>query len=239
MPLSPYDRESTSALTGGSLGVHDYAQSGDDLAVAENPSNEPVQSEIPPLGFALGHCHGVYVLAENKNGLVIVDAHAAHERITYETLKTAWRAKTMATQRLLVPVEVAVSTSEADLAESHNEQLAQTGLHISRLSPGCVQVLELPSLLAKADASALLRDVLSELNSHGHSQLVDTAIDAVLSSMACHGSVRANRYLSIPEMNALLRQIEATPNSGQCNHGRPTWTELGMNSLDKLFMRGR
>ncbi len=229
MPLSPYARDS----------VNPSATDTADVAVAEEPGDADPHADVPPLGFALGHCHGVYVLAENKNGLVIVDAHAAHERITYEGLKSAWRGKAVATQRLLVPVEVSVSTTEADLGEAHSESLAQTGLHISRLSPGCLQVLELPSLLAKADAAALLRDVLSELTSHGTSELVDTAIDAVLSSMACHGSVRANRYLSIPEMNALLRQIEATPNSGQCNHGRPTWTELGMQSLDKLFLRGR
>ena len=216
-----------------------------DTAVAEEQpaatasSKTAEQTNIPPLGFALGHCHGVYILAENETGLVIVDAHAAHERITYERLKTAWRAKAISTQRLLVPVDVPVSTTEADLADQHAQSLAETGLHVSRLSPGVLQVREVPNLLAKADAAALLRDVLSELNTHGHTELVDTAMDAVLSSMACHGSVRANRMLSVPEMNALLRQIEETPNSGQCNHGRPTWTTLEMASLDKLFLRGR
>ena len=214
-----------------------------DTAVADAPvavdATEEEAAKIPPLGFALGHCHGVYILAENESGLVIVDAHAAHERITYERLKVAWRTKAIATQRLLVPVDVAVSTTEADLAETHAQSLAQTGLHVTRLSPGSLQVREVPNLLAKADAASLLRDVLSELSSHGSTDLIDTAMDAVLSSMACHGSVRANRMLSVPEMNALLRQIEATPNSGQCNHGRPTWTTLEMASLDKLFLRGR
>jgi len=212
-----------------------------DTAVADRVTddNDDESSNIPPLGFALGHCHGVYILAENKNGLVIVDAHAAHERITYEHLKTAWRSEAIATQRLLVPVDVSVSTAEGDLGELHSENLSKVGLHITRLSPGCLQVRELPSLLARADAQTLLQDVLSDLSAHGQSELVDSAMDEVLSSMACHGSVRANRMLSIPEMNALLRQIESTPNSGQCNHGRPTWTELGMQSLDKLFLRGR
>lgn len=237
MPHSPYD---SSGYAAARPDAHAAAL---DSAVAERAVDDDndslVPSQVPPLGFALGHCHGVYILAENKNGLVIVDAHAAHERITYERLKTAWRSKDITTQRLLVPVDVNVSTAEADLGEAHSDALAQAGLHITRLSPGCIQVRELPSLLAKADAQALLQDVLSELSAHGQTQLVDAAMDEVLSSMACHGSVRANRMLSIPEMNALLRQIESTPNSGQCNHGRPTWTELGMQSLDKLFLRGR
>ncbi len=225
MPISPYGPSSLPLVN--------------DTAIAERPDKDAEPSQIPPLGFALGHCHGVYILAENKNGLVIVDAHAAHERITYERLKSAWRSENISTQRLLVPVDVNVSTAEGDLAEAHCEKLSEAGLHITRLSPGCLQVRELPSLLAKADAQALLQDVLSELSAHGQTELVDSAMDEVLSSMACHGSVRANRMLSIPEMNALLRQIESTPNSGQCNHGRPTWTELGMQSLDKLFLRGR
>jgi len=209
-------------------------------AVAEaSATGDKEEQAIPPLGYALAHLHGVYILAQNVTGLIVVDAHAAHERITYERLKTAWHGKAMPTQRLLVPVDVPVNTIEADLAENHIDNLAATGLHLTRLSPACLQVREVPSLLAHADAAALLRDVLSELNSHGSSQLVDDAIDRVLSSMACHGSVRANRALSVTEMNALLRQIEATPNSGQCNHGRPTWTELDMATMDKLFLRGR
>jgi len=225
MPISPYaDRTPMSS---------------DTIAEASSLEHGEDDDSLPPLGFALAHCHGVYILAENRNGLVIVDAHAAHERVTYERLKTAWHSDSVPTQRLLVPVDVQVSTTEADLADVHASSLATAGLHISRLSPGCLQVREVPSLLAKADVAALLRDVLSDLHSHGTSDLIDAAMDAVLSSMACHGSVRANRSLSLPEMNALLRQIEATPNSGQCNHGRPTWTELGMHALDKLFLRGR
>jgi len=233
LPHSPYANQTSHSAS--SMAVAEAPLASDAATGGTSQDDE----KIPPLGFALGHCHGVYILAENENGLVIVDAHAAHERITYEHLKTAWRTKAIVTQRLLVPVDVDVSTSEADLGERHSESLAQTGLHVSRLSPGCLQVREVPSLLVKADAAALLRDVLSELSSHGSSDLIDTAMDAVLSSMACHGSVRANRMLSVPEMNALLRQIEATPNSGQCNHGRPTWTTLEMASLDKLFLRGR
>jgi DNA mismatch repair protein MutL len=224
-PHSPYEPQTFASMS--------------DTAVAERPGELDTQSAIPPLGFALGHCHGVYIVAQNQSGLIIVDAHAAHERITYERLKKAWHEKSITTQQLLVPVDVLVSETEADLAETHSEQLATTGLHVSRLSPRALQVREVPSLLAKADSANLLRDVLSELSTHGTSDLVDSAMHDVLSSMACHGSVRANRMLSVSEMNALLRQIETTPNSGQCNHGRPTWTELSMSALDRLFMRGR
>jgi len=211
--------------------IDPYARNG-----IEN-SNE--EADIPPLGFALAHLHGVYVLAQNKNGLIIVDAHAAHERITYERLKQAYSDGEIKTQALLVPVSVSVSEAEADLCEAETESLQMLGLQVERLGVEDVRVRAVPVILGQSDCAALLRDVLSDLMEFGGSERIKQAIDQVLSSMACHGSVRANRKLTVMEMNALLRQIESTPNSGQCNHGRPTWTQLDMKSLDGLFMRGR
>lgn len=199
----------------------------------------PSDDGIPPLGYARAHLHGVYILAENAQGLIIVDAHAAHERITYERLKVQHASGTLKTQALLVPVTLDVSESEADRCEAETQWLASIGLHVDRMAPEQLVIREVPAILGRSDVAALLRDVLSDLMSVDSSERLRHAVDGVLSSMACHGSVRANRGLSIAEMNALLRQIESTPNSGQCNHGRPTWTALGMPDLDKLFLRGR
>jgi len=196
-------------------------------------------TEPPPLGFALAHLHGVYVLAQNSQGLVVVDAHAAHERITYEKLKQEYAAGEIKTQALLVPISVSVSESEADCCEAQAACLNDIGLTVDRLGLEQIRVRAVPVMLGSADCAALVKDVLSDLLEYGSSERIKQAIDAVLSSMACHGSVRANRQLSVIEMNALLRLIESTPNSGQCNHGRPTWTQLDMQSLDGLFMRGR
>ncbi|MEE9334655.1 MAG: DNA mismatch repair endonuclease MutL [Granulosicoccaceae bacterium] len=199
----------------------------------------PDETVAPPLGYAMAHLHGVYILAQNTQGLIVVDAHAAHERITYERLKVAFEAGEVASQALLVPVAVTVSEAEADQAETLSTWLEGLGMKIERLSPEQLRIRSVPALLKQENAEALLRDVLSDVMEYGDSNKLREAIDKVLSSMACHGSVRANRALTVPEMNALLRQIETTPNSGQCNHGRPTWTQLNMNELDRLFMRGR
>lgn len=223
-PISPYARD---GILGASAGASSLANADDDSSV------------IPPLGFARAHLHGVYILAENQQGLIVVDAHAAHERITYERLKNAYSDGSLNTQALLVPVTVDVSEAEANRCEAETPWLKSIGLHVDRMAPEQLCIREVPAILGQADVSALLRDVLSDLMSHDNSQRLRSAVDAVLSSMACHGSVRANRALSLSEMNALLRQIESTPNSGQCNHGRPTWTALGMQDLDKLFLRGR
>jgi DNA mismatch repair protein MutL len=196
-------------------------------------------ADIPPLGFARAHLHGVYILAENREGLIIVDAHAAHERITYERLKTLYHAGALNRQALLVPVILDVSEPEADRCELERDWLLQLGLVVDRMAPEQLCIREVPAILGQADINALLRDVLSDLMNHDNSERLRAAVDQVLSSMACHGSVRANRGLSLSEMNALLRQIEATPNSGQCNHGRPTWMALDMRALDTLFLRGR
>ena len=218
-PISPYSNQATSPLA--------------------SPQAVQEGSSIPPLGFACAHLHGVYVLAENADGMILVDAHAAHERITYERLKMDYSAGSLKTQALLVPVTLDVSESEADRCENEQEWLESLGLRVDRLAPEQLIIREVPAILGRSDVAALLRDVLSDLMSHDSSERLRSAVNQVLSSMACHGSVRANRGLSIAEMNALLRQIEATPNSGQCNHGRPTWTALSMQELDKLFLRGR
>ena len=194
---------------------------------------------VPPLGFALAHLHGVYVLAQNADGLVLVDAHAAHERITYERLKAAHATRDVRAQALLVPLSLDVSEEEAERAETAADWLRELGLGVDRQGPSTLCIREVPALLGRGDAAALVRDVLSDLVEHDASERVQEATDAVLSSMACHGSVRANRALTVGEMNALLRQMETTPNSGQCNHGRPTWTALPMDALDGLFLRGR
>ncbi len=194
---------------------------------------------VPPLGYALAQLHGIYILAENAAGLVLVDMHAAHERITYERLKTAQSGANMQAQPLLVPVSVAVSAREADAAETQVEWFAQLGFEIDRTGPQQLRVRQVPALLAQADIPGLLRDVLADLLAHGSSVRVAEAQNELLSTMACHGSVRANRRLTIPEMNALLRDMEHTERSGQCNHGRPTWRQMSIEELDRLFLRGR
>jgi DNA mismatch repair protein MutL len=196
-------------------------------------------AEIPPLGFAVAHLHGVYILAQSRNGLVVVDAHAAHERITYEALKRQCEDGRVVCQPLLLPLKIAVSAEEADLAEAHAATLAGLGLDLSRSGPTTLLLRGLPASLFDADGERLVRDLLSDLVVHGRSFRLEQHRDEVLAKLACHGSVRANRKLSIPEMNALLREMEATERSGQCNHGRPTWVQLDLKDLDRLFLRGR
>ena len=201
------------------------------------PDSEP--DEVPPLGFALAQLKGIYILAENAQGLVLVDMHAAHERITYEHLKTGFAEQGIRSQPLLVPLSLAVSQGEAELAETHRDWFAALGFDIDRQGPEQLVVRQVPALLAAGDVEALVRDVLSDINTHGSSQRIEEAINALLSTMACHGSVRANRRLTIEEMNALLRDMERTERSGQCNHGRPTWVRFSLGELDALFMRGQ
>jgi DNA mismatch repair protein MutL len=201
----------------------------------------PVEADAAeqPLGFAIAQLHGVFVLAQNAQGLVVVDMHAAHERITYEAFKAAREGEGIKSQPLLVPVSVAVSRREAELVEEHAAVFSGLGMTVDRLGDESLVVRALPALLRHADAERLVRDVLSDLVVHGDSRRILEQINEVLGTMACHASVRANRRLSIEEMNALLRDIERTERSGQCNHGRPTWTQLDMAALDRLFLRGR
>ncbi|HEX7817015.1 DNA mismatch repair endonuclease MutL [Dyella sp.] len=200
---------------------------------------ETDESEAPPLGFAIAQLKSIYILAENAQGLVLVDMHAAHERITYEKLKAGRACSNLRSQLLLVPMQVSVSAKEAAAAEEHADALAEWGLELSRSGPSGVVVRRIPALLEGADVSQLCRDVLGELAQHGSSRRLQELENELLSTMACHGSVRAGRRLGVPEMNALLREMEATERSGQCNHGRPTWTQLSLGELDKLFLRGR
>lgn len=197
------------------------------------------QGHDHPLGYALAQLHGLYVIAQNQQGMIIVDTHAAHERVTYEKLKTAYEQQGIQAQPLLVPAGIAVSEKEADTAEQHAEAFAQLGFELTRNAPESLLIRQIPVLLGNGDAETLVRDVLADLIAHGSSERIKEAVNEVLSTMACHGSVRANRQLSLPEMNALLREMEATERSGQCNHGRPTWTQLTVDQLDKLFMRGQ
>ncbi len=210
------------------------------MASATRPAAIPDHgSEIPPLGFALAQLSGVYILAENNDGLVIVDMHAAHERITYEKLKRGYDDRNLVRQPLLVPESISVAESEANLIEELGETLAGLGLVVDRAGPSSVTVREVPALLKNSDVESLLRDVLSDLSEAGQSNRVADAVDDFLATMACHHSVRANRMLTIDEMNALLREMEATDKADQCNHGRPTWTTVTMSELDRLFLRGR
>jgi DNA mismatch repair protein MutL len=195
--------------------------------------------DIPPLGFAIAQLAGIYVLAENANGLVVVDMHAAHERIVYEKLKVAFDANDMVRQPLLVPVTIAVSEAEADLAESMQTVFEKLGILIDRSGPTGVLVREVPALLKQAEVESLIRDVLSDVQASGFSSRVQDHCHDLLASMACHHSVRANRTLTVPEMNALLREMEVTDRADQCNHGRPTWTSVTLHDLDKLFLRGQ
>jgi DNA mismatch repair protein MutL len=200
------------------------------------------ETDIPPLGFAIAHLQGVYILARNSDGLVIVDAHAAHERVTYEALKQSFSVDSaggVQRQPLLIPLRIAVSSAEAELAEAHATELARLGFVLDRSGPDSLTVREVPVLLRDADIETLIRDVLSDIHATGGSDRLQGAFMDLLATMACHGSVRANRQLTLDEMNALLREMEQTERADQCNHGRPTWTQLSMQDLDRLFQRGR
>lgn len=205
-------------------------------AIEQSSQDSP---EFPPLGFAIAQLHGVYVLAENQLGLVLVDMHAAHERITYERLKQSYDGEGIKSQPLLVPISIAVSKGEVKLAEQCQQIFSDIGFVIEPLSKESVVVRQIPTLLKDADIETLVRDVLADVATHGTSNRIREQINELFATVACHGSVRANRKLSIAEMNALLRDMERTERSGQCNHGRPTWVQLRMDQLDKLFMRGQ
>ncbi|MGE6605951.1 DNA mismatch repair endonuclease MutL [Halomonas sp. NPDC076908] len=202
------------------------------------PDDDPTAP--PPLGFALGQLHGIYIVAQNAQGLVLVDMHAAHERIVYERMKTQLAAaKGLDAQPLLVPVSIAASRAEVATAESEQEAIAKLGIELDIAGPETLLVRQLPALLAQADPEALVRQMLEELARFGRTHQVEARLHELLSTMACHGSVRANRRLTIDEMNALLRDMERTERSDQCNHGRPTWTQMGLKALDRLFLRGQ
>ncbi|AZE46278.1 DNA mismatch repair protein MutL [Pseudomonas chlororaphis] len=197
------------------------------------------RGDIPPLGYALAQLKGIYILAENAQGLVLVDMHAAHERIMYERLKVAMASEGLSGQPLLVPESIAVSQREADCAEEHVSWFQRLGFELQRLGPESLAIRQIPALLKQAEANRLVHDVLADLMEYGTSDRIQAHLNELLGTMACHGAIRANRRLALPEMNGLLRDMENTERSGQCNHGRPTWTQLGLDDLDKLFLRGR
>ena len=223
------------AVDGGETGT---AHAPGQASIAGHPQAPDARGH-PPLGYAIAQLHGIYILAENADGLIVVDMHAAHERIGYEKLKAAHDGTGLRTQPLLVPAGIAVSEGEADLAEREAATLAALGFEVQRSGPQSLLLRSVPALLAHGDVEALLRDVLADLREHGATRRVQETRDALLATMACHGAVRANRRLGVQEMNALLREMEATERSGQCNHGRPTWARFSLAEMDRWFLRGR
>jgi DNA mismatch repair protein MutL len=217
--------------------LHPQEDSATGMQSASMPQAD--DTECPPLGYAIAQLHGVFVLAQNDAGLVVVDMHAAHERVVYERMKQAYEMEGVRSQPLLVPVSMAVSSMEADCAEEQAQVFSKLGFEIARMGEETLVVRQVPVALASADISKLILDVLGDMAQFGTSQKIQQHTNELLATMACHGSVRANRQLTIPEMNALLRDMERTERSGQCNHGRPTWTQMSMNDLDSLFMRGQ
>lgn len=200
---------------------------------------QPDNQEIPPLGFALGQLAGIYILAQNSEGLIIVDMHAAHERIVYEKLKSDMDSHSVTMQSLLIPVVFEASSLERATAEQEREALRQMGFDIAALSPTALTIRAIPAILQDSDPEKLVRDVLKEIDRFGSSRLLADERNHLLSGMACHGAVRANHHLTVAEMNRLLREMEVTERSGQCNHGRPTWFPIRLAELDKIFMRGK
>ncbi len=209
------------------------------MAAATSAMPLPVTEKSPPLGFALAQLHGVYILAQNEAGLVLVDMHAAHERIVMEKLKTSLDAGAIARQSLLVPAVLAADALDIATAEENSEALEKLGLEISVSGPNELAVRAAPALLAGGDIAGLTRDLLREMREYGASEVLSARQNELLATMACHAAVRANRALSVTEMNALLREMEQTERSGSCNHGRPTWYQLTMADLDRLFLRGQ
>lgn len=226
--------------------VENMEESHSSVGLQEMPDAELIQatSEVPqqyPLGFALGQLHGIYILAQNAQGMVVVDMHAAHERIMYERLKNALSEQAIATQPLLIPISFYAEKVEIATLQSLNgsDTLQQLGFDLATLSPTTIAIRAVPTMLQDADTVALARAVLRDLHEYGASRVLVERQNEVLGTMACHSAVRANRQLTITEMNALLRDMEATERSGQCNHGRPTWFQVSLNDLDKMFMRGQ
>lgn len=240
---SLYGKRSDYAATGGVAEQRGtYAPTTTINAFQVAAGSAPTQNngtEPQPLGYALAQLHGVFILAQNAAGLVIVDMHAAHERITLERMKSALSQNNLAAQTLLVPISLSVSQKEAQAVEDHSELLDNLQFGLLRSGPESVRLVKVPTLLQDLDLDALSRDLLSDLVAHQSAARLDAITEEVLGGIACHASVRANRRLSLAEMNALLRDMEATERSGQCNHGRPTWVQLNQGDLDRLFARGR
>jgi len=206
---------------------------------AAMPGAPDIVADEQPLGFALGQIHGIYILAQNAQGLIIVDMHAAHERILYEQFKNSLADRTIAVQPLLIPVTMTVDAVEMGVVEEEREVLDALGFDLAILSPGSIAIRAVPALLKDADLQSLARAVISDLQAYGGSRVLTERQHELLGTLACHHAVRANRRLTLDEMNGLLRQMEATERGDQCNHGRPTWFQLTLGDLDRLFMRGQ
>ena len=208
-------------------------------AAVKTADNIEQDVAVPPLGYALAQLHGIYILAQNEQGLVLVDMHAAHERIVYERLKSIESSSAAIRQQLLVPVQIAVTQAEAQVAEQQQDLFNSLGFEVNRIGQESIAVRAIPQILSHANISELIRDLLTDWQKNSLSTRIEQARDEILSTIACHSSVRANRKMTIEEMNALLRSMEKTARSNQCNHGRPTWIQLSVKDLDKLFLRGR
>jgi DNA mismatch repair protein MutL len=233
MPLSTGGAAPTAAVQEALAGYRSLS------TVPATESGSSPAEHTPPMGFAIAQLSGVYILAENADGLVVVDMHAAHERITYEKLKRSFDDRAIVRQPLLVPLSLSVSEREALLAEESAALFHRLGLEVGRSGPATLVVREVPALLKQADAETLVRDVLADLHESGTSHRIEDSCNDILATMACHHSIRANRAMTLPEMNALLREMEATERADQCNHGRPTWTSISLGELDRLFLRGQ
>ena len=239
-PATPTERQRPLGFDVAKPNTESLAQMFDEAGVYEVRADAPRGDPgMPSLGYAIAQLHGIYVLAQNAEGLVVVDMHAAHERIVYERLKAQLHEGAVQRQRLLVPVAVDVGVAQADIIDSHAAQIEALGLLVERTGPGSVVVREVPTLLGAARLDELVRDLLADLVDFGATDILRETQERLLAGAACHASVRANRELTVDEMNALLRDMETTPNAGQCNHGRPTYVVQPLEALDRLFLRGQ